>query len=129
MSTSGVSRRDWFRSLLPSAPKAPAAPVETVEAAPTGPQVAVISGRNCLAYQRSFCSSCVERCPVEGAITSHQGLPRVNADACTGCRICYDVCPAPTKAILIINKPANLPGPNAAAGVMAYPSIHTHVRS
>lgn len=101
MSSPELSRRDWFRVWLPTG-KSSESDATPVEDTPATPQVAVISGRNCLAYQRSFCSSCVERCPVEGAITTQQGLPRVNPDACTGCRICFDVCPAPTKAIILV---------------------------
>ncbi len=108
MSAPDLSRREWLRTFFSPRPEmAESSPELAVEV----PQVAVISGRNCLAYQRSFCSSCVERCPVEGAISSQQGLPRINADACTGCRICLDVCPAPTKAILMIKR---RPLPNMA---------------
>ena len=39
-----------------------------------------------------------------GAIISERGIPRIVADACTGCNICYEVCPAPTNAILMIPK-------------------------
>lgn len=101
MSATALSRREWISTWFSPRSDSDKSPPELAEEVP---QVAVISGRNCLAYQRSFCSSCVERCPVEGAISSQQGLPRVNPDACTGCRICLDVCPAPTKAILMIKR-------------------------
>ncbi|MBK1879889.1 4Fe-4S binding protein [Pelagicoccus mobilis] len=65
-------------------------------------QVAVIQGRYCLAYQNSFCSVCSERCPESGAIEVRKGIPTVDADHCTGCGICRDLCPAPTNAILMI---------------------------
>lgn len=96
MSAAALNRRAWFRTFLGVPPPAPTAPDPTV------PTVAVIAGRNCLAYQNSFCSTCVERCPVAGAITVEQGLPRINPDACTGCRICAEVCPAPTQAIILV---------------------------
>ena len=35
---------------------------------------------------------CVEACP-EGALEQHDGGVRVSDDACTGCRVCADVCP------------------------------------
>lgn len=66
-------------------------------------RVAVIQGRYCLAYQNSFCSVCSERCPEPGAIETKRGIPSVVADACTGCGICHDVCPAPKNAILMLD--------------------------
>jgi len=70
-------------------------------------KVAIIQGRFCLAYQRSFCTTCSEHCPEEGAIIIENAIPTVVADACTGCGICHDVCPAPRNAILIIDKNAS----------------------
>jgi Pyruvate/2-oxoacid:ferredoxin oxidoreductase delta subunit len=64
-------------------------------------RVAIIQGRHCLAYT-SFCSVCSERCPVAGAIKVEQGIPQVIADACTGCGVCQDVCPAPVNAVLVL---------------------------
>ena len=63
---------------------------------------AVIMGRHCLAYRHLICSTCYERCPEQGAIVRVQGLPRVITDKCTGCRVCHDVCPAPTNAVLMV---------------------------
>ena len=96
-----VSRRDFFRTWLSPVcpPAAPASP--PAEAAPidTAPKVAVIAGRHCLAYQGTLCRTCLERCPVEGAITLVDFLPRVNPSACTGCAVCVALCPAPTPAL------------------------------
>jgi Na+-translocating ferredoxin:NAD+ oxidoreductase RNF subunit RnfB len=66
------------------------------------PPVALILDRFCLAWQGSFCSVCVERCPVPGAITTAMGKPSVAADICTGCRVCHDVCPAPRNAVFLV---------------------------
>ena len=62
------------------------------------------AARFCLALT-SFCSACLERCPVPGAMRSERGLPWVIADTCTGCGVCQEVCPAPRNAVLL------LPGP------------------
>ena len=99
MSAAALNRRDWFRSLIG---QRAAEPVASNAAVIPGGEVAVIAGRNCLAYQNSFCSTCVERCPVENAITSERGLPRINPIACTGCGECADVCPAPVNAIMFV---------------------------
>ena len=64
---------------------------------------------DCLAWQRSFCTVCEERCPVPGAISLDLGKPGVDASACVGCGICLSVCPAPRKAIVLtpeVNRPA-----------------------
>lgn len=115
-----LTRRAWFEACLrplhaAAAPAAGARPVVTAQvagpapaaAAPArratpGTRVAVIAGRHCLAYQHSFCTTCSERCPVEGAIVIEGGFPRVLADRCTGCEICHQVCPAPENAILLV---------------------------
>ncbi len=101
MNSRAISRRDLLfgrfrngvrRALLPK----PAVP------ATDAPTTAVIQGRHCLAYRGLMCSTCYERCPEPGAIAMERGIPRVNADLCTGCRVCHDVCPAPTNAVLLI---------------------------
>jgi Na+-translocating ferredoxin:NAD+ oxidoreductase RNF subunit RnfB len=112
-----LSRRDFFTSLLPSnlakraaevisSAKQPGAPRQ--KPAP-GKQVAVVAGRDCLACQGTFCSTCVERCPVIGAMKMDRGVPMVNMNLCTGCEVCQEVCPAPTNAIRMITRPAGLP--------------------
>ncbi len=93
-----LNRRDWIRTVFGRQPD----PLPTANASePVGGFVAVIAGRNCLAYQNSFCSTCAERCPVPGAIVIDRGMPRIEAATCTGCRVCADVCPAPVNAILV----------------------------
>lgn len=95
-----LSRRDFFSRFIPK----PTGSARSKEAKPNVPRVAVLQGRYCLAYQNNFCSVCSERCPEIGAIVTERGIPRILADACTGCNICHEVCPAPTNAILMIPK-------------------------
>ncbi len=57
---------------------------------------------DCLAWQRSFCTVCEERCPIPGAITLVDGKPSIDPVACTGCGVCLSVCPAPRKAIMLM---------------------------
>lgn len=105
MSTT-VSRRDLLLGPMRRMRACRDAARDDAEAAPPpqtdAPQVAVIMGRYCLAYRHVTCSSCYERCPEEGAIIRERGIPRVIADRCTGCRVCRDVCPAPTNAVLMV---------------------------
>lgn len=94
-----------FRALLGRRKEEPApAPQQPKPVAPAAEEFALILDRFCLAYQGSFCSVCVERCPEPGAIVSELGKPRVDADICTGCRICHDVCPAPKNAVFLVAK-------------------------
>jgi Pyruvate/2-oxoacid:ferredoxin oxidoreductase delta subunit len=106
-----LSRRELFSCLfrplqarqdLPPAPAPTDRRPRAQALAPGQTAVAVVQGRFCLAYQRSFCSTCSERCPVPGAIRVENGLPRVDSEHCTGCGVCQELCPAPTNAILLI---------------------------
>lgn len=60
---------------------------------------------SCLNTLGGFCSVCVERCPVPGAIRLDGRRVVVDADACTGCGICAYACPAPGTAILVLPEP------------------------
>lgn len=57
---------------------------------------------DCLAHQGTTCTTCVERCPVPGAITLDGGRPIIEGDTCTGCGVCQHVCPAPRNAIILM---------------------------
>lgn len=77
-------------------------------------RLAVIAGRDCLAYQGTTCTVCHDRCPVAGAILLEQGLPRVEPAVCIGCGVCHDVCPAPDNAVRVVPRPPGLPRPGGA---------------
>jgi len=100
-----LNRRDFIRRWIPIQPPGVDASVginrENRNAAPKTFK-AVVQGRYCLAYQKQFCSVCYERCPVEGAFSVENHLPRVVSDICTGCGICHELCPAPVNAILLV---------------------------
>ena len=68
---------------------------------------------HCLSGPPGFCSSCLDQCPVEGAITLQGQFPVIQSQACTGCGVCQHVCPAPTNAVLIL--PSSFPSPPAGA--------------
>jgi ferredoxin len=108
---SAISRRDLFRSFFGrrqeaagDSPNIEKAAIPSVKPDDNTPQLALILDRFCLAWQGSFCSVCVERCPEPGAILTEKGKPRVNPDLCTGCRICHDVCPAPKNAVFLVSR-------------------------
>ncbi|HZI03128.1 MAG TPA: 4Fe-4S dicluster domain-containing protein [Archangium sp.] len=64
----------------------------------------------CLAWQGSFCSTCSERCPIEGAIAVESGHPRVVEANCNGCGLCVQVCPAPLNAFELLPPRPQGPG-------------------
>jgi len=98
---SGISRRDMLRAIFGQ--RRQEAVTEAIDPAESaGDQVALILDRFCLAHLGSFCSVCSEHCPQPGAITVHQGKPRIEPDACTGCEKCRDVCPAPRNAVFLV---------------------------
>lgn len=107
-----ISRRDLFRSFLGrSREKTDATPsanevasTDLTKGADAEPPLALILDRFCLAHQGSFCSVCVERCPVPGAITTGLGKPRIQPEVCTGCRICHEICPAPKNAVFLVSR-------------------------
>jgi ferredoxin len=60
----------------------------------------------CIAWRGTSCSTCRERCPVEGAILVEAGRPTIDPAVCTACGDCVAVCPAPILAIrFTANKP------------------------
>ncbi len=99
-----LSRRGFFAAFsTPFARKVEAVPqpVARPAAGSAEAKVAVVQGRFCLALT-SFCSVCIERCPVPGAMKKERGVPMVVADVCTGCGVCREVCPAPRNAVLML---------------------------
>ncbi len=64
--------------------------------------IARLQTHYCLAHNRSFCTVCAERCPVQGAIELRDGKPNIVSEVCTGCGVCHSVCPAPANAIMIM---------------------------
>lgn len=89
--------------LCPDRPCVSACPTGALDASrPTRIGRAHLKIMDCLATRLSACAVCVERCPVDGAITLVGGKPRIQAARCVGCGECLFRCPAPTKAIAII---------------------------
>lgn len=66
--------------------------------------VATIDVDRCLNAMRQMCTVCVERCPVQGAMRLEDMRPVVDAQACTGCGVCGDICPAPEVAIALVER-------------------------
>jgi len=66
---------------------------------PVAMGLASIDPALCLAFNGTVCTACVERCPVENALTLEAGHPVVDSDICTGCGVCLYVCPGPQDTI------------------------------
>jgi Pyruvate/2-oxoacid:ferredoxin oxidoreductase delta subunit len=54
----------------------------------------------CLAHLGTFCATCQERCPEQGAILVEGGKPRISKASCTGCGQCVPLCPAPSRSAI-----------------------------
>jgi ferredoxin-type protein NapG len=57
---------------------------------------------DCLNRLGTSCTTCIEHCPVPGAIAQAGSLPVIDPRLCSGCGICLHVCPAPGKAIALL---------------------------
>lgn len=89
--------------MCPDVPCAVACPTGALRVdAPRVMGRAVIGAHDCLAFQSSTCSVCVERCPVPGALRLEHGRPVVDTSLCTGCGVCEHVCPSPQNAVIIL---------------------------
>ena len=67
--------------------------------APLAMGLATIDSTLCLAFNGTPCDECVERCPVENAITLEAGKPIIHEESCTGCGVCVFMCPGPELTI------------------------------
>lgn len=105
----GLSRIGMAPAL--STPESVSAPGPGRCAAPVAGMVVRVRPQLCLAWQGSFCSTCSERCPVEGAISVELGRPRVEESRCNGCGLCVQACPAPLNALEFLPSRQQVPAP------------------
>lgn len=65
--------------------------------------IAVVDKDQCLPYLGVICRACFEQCPIfREAITMEEDMyPVVHENACVGCGICENVCPAEEVAITV----------------------------
>jgi Na+-translocating ferredoxin:NAD+ oxidoreductase RNF subunit RnfB len=68
------------------------------------PRVALVHAQACLGSALQVCTSCVERCGARRALRMQGLTPVVDADCCTGCGECVEVCPAPVPALRLVPK-------------------------
>jgi len=66
------------------------------------PRLARVLAFECIAGSAGLCATCIERCPVPGALVTSGGPPRIDATLCDGCGACEEACPAPRKAIVML---------------------------
>lgn len=92
------------RASEPVAPRDPSPWERRQQALASGrpESVARVLGYACIGGSPSFCTVCLEHCPVPGALEATGRAPRVNPDVCTGCGVCEQVCPAPDKAVHVL---------------------------
>ena len=95
------SRRTLFGGLLDRG-RPPATPRRSE---PVKNTVARLRPTACIAFRGTLCTTCIERCPVPGAIELDRGRPKIVEDHCTGCGDCIAVCPAPGGALVEAPRP------------------------
>lgn len=49
---------------------------------------------SCIALRTGACRVCHEKCPYDAITLNAQNVPVIHADACNGCGLCEEVCPA-----------------------------------
>lgn len=72
---------------------------------------AVIVKKDCVAWDFTGCTVCVDKCPLKAIELDEAKRPVIRTDKCNGCGICEVVCPAPSlrshiqnKGIIVINR-------------------------
>lgn len=83
--------------------------------------IAHVFADGCLAHRHLVCTTCRERCPIEGAIVFQAGRPKVQERLCVGCGNCAYTCPAPGLASDVLPLRARpTPAPDADADNAAF---------
>jgi formate hydrogenlyase subunit 6/NADH:ubiquinone oxidoreductase subunit I len=64
---------------------------------------AVITKKECLAWEGTLCRSCYDDCPLfnEALVMDNELRPVVNEKKCVGCGVCENVCPLENPAIVV----------------------------
>ncbi|MCL2826691.1 MAG: 4Fe-4S ferredoxin, partial [Eggerthellaceae bacterium] len=75
-----------------SAPDSPAVPVDAAD--PSHEGKVVFLRDYCVRAKGADCSRCASACPKSAISFPDGGLPEIDAQACTGCGICYGICDA-----------------------------------
>ncbi|HOU53107.1 MAG TPA: hypothetical protein PLQ97_04180 [Myxococcota bacterium] len=104
-----LTRRSWLTGAWlrpPPAPPVPWVPVEAGSEAPepqaTEPDAGqrrvpvAIDPQRCM----PFCLTCIERCPVPGALSPGRRGPILDPRSCNGCGVCLHVCPSPGRPLV-----------------------------
>jgi len=68
---------------------------------------AEIDSELCLPYQGPECGACADSCPVLGALEWRGPRPTINAELCTGCACCREICITEPKSVTISLLPAS----------------------
>lgn len=117
-----LSRRELITGVFARFAPHPSAPVASGVALPgshdavPADTIAHILPRSCLAWRNLVCTTCVERCPIPGAILFREGKPFINGSMCDGCGVCRDTCPAPRNAVAMLPRRAKPGEPQPASG-------------
>lgn len=62
---------------------------------------AEINTETCLPYSGPECGACESSCPVVGALKWEMSKPFIDAELCTGCGLCREVCIVDPSAVMV----------------------------
>jgi ferredoxin-type protein NapG len=72
--------------------------------------------RDCVAWDWTGCTVCIDKCPLQAIYPDGQKRPVVIPEKCNGCGICQKECPSTSlranitgKGIIVIPRPADIP--------------------
>ena len=60
-----------------------------------------IDRQHCLPYAGPECGACAAACPITGALQWQGPKPTINAEVCSGCALCREVCPTHPNAVVV----------------------------
>ncbi|WP_164885270.1 4Fe-4S dicluster domain-containing protein [Geovibrio thiophilus] len=112
MNTPYVSfKRSYCNSCLKCSEECPTGALRPVTKETLNIGLAVIVEKDCVAWDFTGCTVCVDKCPLKAIELDGSKRPVVIGDKCNGCGICEVACPAPSlrshirgKGIIVRNR-------------------------
>ncbi|MCD8566850.1 MAG: 4Fe-4S dicluster domain-containing protein [Geovibrio sp.] len=123
VNTPAVSfRRGYCNSCLKCAEVCPTGALVPVTKETLDIGTAAIIEKDCVAWDWTGCTVCVDNCPLKAIYLDEHKRPVVIPEKCNGCGICELKCPSPSlrasiqgKGIIVIKRPSGVPPRNAGS--------------
>lgn len=123
VNTPAVSfRRGYCNSCLKCSEVCPTGALVPVTKETLDIGTAAIIEKDCVAWDWTGCTVCVDNCPLKAIYLDEHKRPVVIPEKCNGCGICELKCPSPSlrasiqgKGIIVIKRPSGVPPRNAGS--------------